>query len=269
MSAPTVTAICLTKDRPEITARAVRSFEAQTYNQKRLIIYDTSTGDVVRYRGHFQRCVVGGPPLTVGALRNEANRLSDEGEILIHWDSDDLSHPNRIAEQVALLQASGADCVGYSDMLFWDSRNKVNLQTPPLSAGEAGALEQPGVPEEHSGEAWLYLGPQKALGTSLCYWRRTWQAKPFPDQPRPGFAGGEDAAFIKGLNLVAVSSIDWKTPTIYGLDRVTQNPPHGEPRMIASIHGKNTSGSYKLMDNSDSWRRVPEWDSFCRARMAL
>jgi hypothetical protein len=39
--------------------------------------------------------------------------------------------------------------------------------------------------------------------------------------------------------------------------------------MIASIHGGNTSGSYKLIEQSTSWRRVPEWDAYCRDWMAL
>jgi hypothetical protein len=173
--------------------------------------------------------------MTVGALRNEANRLTDEGEVLVHWDSDDVSHERRIEEQVALLQASGADAVGYSDMLFW--------RGPQLYKPD--------------GEAWLYLGPQKALGTSLCYWRKTWEHKPFPDQPRRGFASGEDTDWIKGLNLATASSLFFPGET------------SNTPRMIASIHSDNTSGSYRLMEHSDSWRRIPEWDAYCRNRMAL
>ena len=47
------------------------------------------------------------------------SRAMTTHDILIHWDDDDYSHPNRIAEQVALLKSSGADVVGFSEMLSW------------------------------------------------------------------------------------------------------------------------------------------------------
>ena len=219
---PRVAAICLTANRPEMMARAVRSFESQTYGRKRLIIFDT--GEIVRYHGHFQHCVVGGPAMTIGALRNESNRLTDKDEILVHWDDDDLSHPNRITEQVALLQASGADAVGYSDMLFWH-------ETP--------------------GEAWRYRAGKRnyALGTSLCYWRSTWETKPFPDLPV-----GEDTEWQRNLKVTAVSSIG------------------SSPLMVASIHGGNTNmAGYKinLTGKCEEFKREPEFDDYCRGAMRL
>jgi glycosyltransferase involved in cell wall biosynthesis len=241
--------MCLTKNRPEMLARAVDSFKAQTYKDKWLLILDTGAPSVLYesddvYHEHVHELDY----LTIGALRNNANGYTDpayhdwSADIICHWDDDDYSHPNRIAEQVALLQASGADAVGYSDMLFWREPQVVLDVT------------------YRHGEAWLYLGPQKALGTSLCYWRKTWQRKQFPDQPRPGFASGEDTDWIKGLNLVSVSSL---------VESEQDRIGYITPRMIASIHCKNTSGSYRLMEHSDSWRRVPEWDSYCRKVMCL
>ena len=50
-------------------------------------------------------------------------REGHAADILVHLDDDDYSHPNRIAEQVVLLQSSGADCVGYREMLFWQNRS--------------------------------------------------------------------------------------------------------------------------------------------------
>ena len=240
--------MCLTKNRPEMLARAVDSFKAQTYKDKWLLILDTGAPSVLYesddvYHEHVPELDY----LTIGALRNNANGYTDpayhdwSADIICHFDDDDWSNTNRIAEQVALLQASGADAVGYSNMLFWDTRPGVQDGMDALDA------------------AWLYLGPQKALGTSLCYWRRTWQQKPFPDQPRPGFASGEDTDWIKGLNLVSVSSL---------VESEQDRIGYITPRMIARIHGKNTSGSYKLMEGSTSWRRVPEWDSYCRGVFA-
>lgn len=229
---PIVCAILLTADRPEFTKRAVRCFQAQTYERKFLVILDTSEGygsDTIRanvvcytrpqFRGR-----------TIGDLRNIANGINEGTDIICHWDSDDYSHPNRITEQVALLQSSGKEVVGYRDMLFW--RLKYNpLRPTPV------------------GEAWLFThpDPRYCLGTSLCYWRKTWERKPFKDLPKPG-STGEDWEFLNGLDSLGVSCIG----------------ENEMPLMIASIHGGNTSGQYLDIERSSSWERVPAYDGYCK-----
>jgi hypothetical protein len=240
---PTVCAILLTADRPALARRAVECFRRQTYRRKCLFVLDTTKGAGNRplltdaLRGEFTACAHLMIPLTIGELRNEANRTartvfeSDilQPDILIHWDDDDWSHQHRIAEQVALLQSSGADCVGYNQMLFW--------------------REDPNGMDALS-EAWLYSNPNPgyALGTSLCYWRKTWERKPFP-----ATSYGEDLQFCIGLKCVGVKT--W-----------AEDSDIREPRMIARIHGGNTSTAYdpaKMARNSE-WKRVPEWDEHCR-----
>ena len=237
---PTVCAVCITADRPELTREAVACFEAQTYQAKRLVIYDTSkaAGEIVRYRGHFQHVVVGGSQQTIGDLRNSANAFASADEVIVHWDSDEHSHPNRIAEQVALLQSSGADAVGYREMLFWREDSSAECICP----------DEP-CPHNSPGEAWLYSNPDPryCLGTSLCYWRKTWERKPFDATSQ-----GEDIRFCTGLKCVGVSSF------------------LGEPRMVARIHGGNTSTAYRpelmaaIERQGGEWKRLPEWDSYCR-----
>lgn len=231
----------LTRDRPEMAARAVRCFREQTYQSKRLMIYNANTA--VEY-GHIPgipgitlgegviQIPAGSRGLSIGAMRNDANQHADY-QILIHWDDDDWSHPNRIAEQVALLQASGKECVGYKDLLFW--------------------RETPG--RENLGEAWLWKHPLRGLpGTSLCYWRKTWEQWPFPDLPKNNASEGEDMAWLRGVDSLGVSSL-------MGWD---------DPRMIASIHGSNTMAyTDALLSESTSWVRVPQFDQLCRERMAL
>lgn len=274
MSDPTVCAVCITADRPELTRKAVACFEAQTYQSKRLVIYDTSkaAGEVVRYRGHFQHVVVGGSQQTIGDLRNSANAFASADEVIVHWDSDEHSHPNRITEQVALLQSSGADVVGYREMLFWRELPNVRAAMPP-SRGVAEGRFDPLPPEDHTrGEAWLYSNhdPRYCLGTSLCYWRKTWERKPFEATSQ-----GEDIRFCTGLKCVGASAVPvYPGAFAFDGDAVTGR----QPRMIARIHSGNTSTAYRSANPGEDrlrlaelqgscWKRAPDWDSYCRGVM--
>jgi hypothetical protein len=227
----------LTKDRPEMAARAVRAFRAQTYKNKVLFVMadnPSTTPATDMMRGEFLAILdFSYLPRSIGYLRNLAAKgaMAQFGHgIMIDWDDDDVSHPNRIAEQVAHLQASGADAVGYNELLFW--------RTP------------------HN-EAWIYKNVRANLspGTSLAFWRKTWERKPFPDTSH-----GEDRIWQEGLNVAAVSCF--------------QLEEYFEPRLIASIHGGN-SEDYgdleKLAARGDykSWRRARQWDESCQKRMAL
>jgi hypothetical protein len=230
--------------RHAMVERAIRSFEAQTYENRRMYFFDTTPENETwePYFGTLENpvthCVLACEhrSKTVGMLRNEANGYCSE-DIIVHWDSDDYSHPNRIAEQVALLQSSGKDCVGYRDMLFWD-------ETPGQFCG-----------------AWMYQnGNHKfCLGTSLCYWRRVWERHPFPDLPKGPQSAGEDTVWLDGV-------------TRYGYHPVTSmdDDVRPEPRMIASIHGGNTTSFWlNHRDREPMFRRAPEWDEYCRERMKL
>jgi len=257
----------LTRDRPGMAARAVASFRTQTYANKRLFVLDNGDGDLLRSTLPFQsgEAWLNWNPArgkSIGVLRNMAAELSYTGlgmpqledelpEIVVHWDSDDVSHPNRIAEQVALLQSSGADCVGYRDMLFW--RTGIRKQS---TVGD--------YIEIIDGEAWVFTGgtPNYALGTSLCYWRQTWARKPFLD-----LSQGVEEKWCDGLKVVSVASmID---PCVGGAAATEIS----EPRMIASIHGGNTSTGYDIekyvRDGSKQWQRAPEWDNYCHEGMKL
>lgn len=264
MSMPTVCAIMLTRDRPEMAARAVRCFERQTYPNKRLLIWDTgelysdldTTGDGV-FDGDGEIVHIPAPYrdplLTIGALRNEAIGFWNQYPILCHWDDDDMSHPRRIEEQVALLMASpGVECVGYNEMLFWrddvmefdrrfgdDGFGKVT-ETQDAIEIETGALIKA------PGEAWLYhnVDPRYCTGTSMCYLRRAWERRPFPDMPKNPQSTGEDVAWQREVKRVAVNSL------------------HDEPRMIATIHGSNSQDYSSL--SPANWQRAPEFDERVR-----
>lgn len=259
MTEPLVCAVMLTANRPELAKRAVAAFRAQTYQNKRLVVLNSGQIDLTltsAMRGEFTAHVPNTSQVwTIGALRNAGAilaRAQFDADIICHWDDDDWSHPNRIAEQVALLQATGADCVGYNEMLFWDQRGGVGWPHIHLNGDECPGCEYR--------QAWRYSNPNPryALGTSLCYWRRVWEARPFPDLHH-----GEDTEWIRGLNCVGMSGLQVQ----FSLTVPTS------PRMIARIHSGNSSSAYDPIEmarhnvlprSERQWSRVPEWDQVCR-----
>ena len=198
LSEPTVCVVTpTTRDRDQMLQRSVACFRAQTFKSSRRQIVWLNDGEC-----------------SVGRLLNEANAKVKE-DIIVHFDSDDVSSPTRIAEQVALLISSGAECVGYNEILFWDT-------TPGQFCG-----------------AWHYHNRDRtfACGTSLCYWRKTWERVRFPDLTR-----GEDTYWIEhGVKCLGVSGI-----------------VDGEPRLIATLHAGNTGS--QIVPGSLEWQRAPEYD---------
>ncbi len=306
MSEPTVCAILLTADRPEYARRAIECFRAQTYPAKRLLIIDTGEaksisvpcevcdggrdnilpfcpGCGLRYDPSRPAPVMEWgdwrPDLrgqSIGKLRNFAASHVTSCDVIVHFDDDDISHSNRISEQVALLQSSGADAVGYREMLFWrEWRGEERLSRE----GVRRAVDIMSGADPH-GEAWLYSqsDPRYTLGTSLCYWRKTWERCPFPPTSQ-----GEELVFMhSGLKTVGVSSLEmmnpWATVACSCGNRYPRSGapcskcgvyPDDKPRMIARIHSGNTSNAYdpREMAARSEWRRVPEWDAYCRATM--
>ena len=247
MENPRVVAIILKNGRDEMAARAVRSFNAQTYPNKKLLIWDTGAPTVEfehesELVHHVQ--VETDPNSTIGQLRNEALGSWTEYDIACHFDSDDLSHPNRIAEQVALLQSSGAECVGYKNMLFWRDYWNQRLERDELAKCTCGLDSFAGISfarmdvvckkhdvgvRLHQPQAWLYTGGPHfpALGTSLCYWRKTWERVPFPERMNEREQNpkgiGEDRNVVCGK---------W---SVFRFLLMIQDSIY-EPRMIASIH---------------------------------
>jgi hypothetical protein len=226
MSQPLVAAVMLcSRGREQMGLRAAESFALQTYENKILAMFDTSTWDG-----------------TIGGMRNRAAETLIGHDILIHFDDDDWSSPRRIAEQVELLQSSGADVVGYNEMLFSDERSS----------------------QARNREAWLYRNtdPRYALGTSLCYWSKAWERSPFE-----AIDEGEDWRFTSRLKCVGVSSLVGVHENIACYSGISTGVPKILPhqtRMVARIHAGNTSKAYRAeaMNKSGEWSRVPAWDEY-------
>ena len=255
MSQPLVCALMLVNSRPAMTYRAIASFRAQTYSNAVLVVWDTGAQRVEPKQEPFDRVWWWtGTPRSIGAMRNDAIAWALSGptphpDIFVHADSDDVMHKDRLSEQVALLQSSGAEVVGYRECAFWDSR-KVQ------GGGIAGAWVR-----GQAGEAWIYRAPdpRHIVGASMAYTRATWERNKFRD-----INTGEDYHFAMRCNVVGVSGLN-------GNYEHTKNPLDGswemEPRLICGIHGSNTADYSKL--SRQTWRREPGLDRICAERMKL
>lgn len=244
---PTVCCVMLANGREAMVRRAIRCFRAQTYQNKRLLIWNT--GDHTLDLGdedeeyEIAHVYADQKARSIGTLRNEANQFWNAYPIICHWDSDDWSHPDRLSEQVALLQSSGKECVGYNQMLFWR-----DLQ---LTERDVYGPEGSNEPCDVIQESWMYRLPLPCgiLGTSLMYWRRAWEKNPFADKNN-----GEDQDFLRRVSCQGVVSL------------LDTNPSRlNEPRMIASIHGSNTAS--QIDPTHSMWTRTPEWDARVREIM--
>lgn len=178
--------ICPAHAHPEFVQRATDCFNSQRYPLKRFELLDTS----------------GLSGWSVGAIRNTLiSHSSHPGEIIAHFDYDDWSAPERLSQQVALMELTGRPIVGYYDMAFYDqTRDRVLFYDSNMR--------------------------NYALGTSLMYHREIWEKNPFPDQTP------EDTTWqfkIGPQNIASISSIRKGKPMMIQVY-------HGA-NAAASVHG--------------------------------
>ena len=249
MSQPTVCCVLLVNGREAMTRRAIASFRAQTYENKRLLIWDSSlflTRDYEDFIGGIRHMPAPLPiKATIGGLRNEANEyaLSFGTDLIAHFDSDDWSHSRRLEEQVALLQASGKQCVGYRELLFWDTRHVAQCT-------HAGVVSRDECPYcENLGEAWIYRNhePRWCAGASMLYTREVWEACPFDDAPHE-----DQRWWLKNAE------------KCLGVSAQLQQVTECEPRMICQMHSGGTEQiPREVMLRGDVWARASQFDVFC------
>ena len=184
-SEPLVSCIMPTRGRQRWATDAVRMFNEQTYSRRELVIIDDRM-DPSFPRGLSAALVKYSvsPRVTLGEKRNIAvSRAS--GEIIMHWDSDDVYRNDRIEHQVSMLIESDADLVGYNTMRF--------------ERVEDGAFL-------------LYRGaPGYPIGVSFCYWRDIWDQRKYPVENV-----GEDEGFKDGCRIVTCDAGDRIVARLHG-----------------------------------------------------
>jgi O-antigen biosynthesis protein len=157
-----VTCLCLTRNRKQWLPKAIQCFQNQTHSLRELVIVadGEDVRDLIPSDDERIRLIHLRDQLSIGAKRNYGCEQAS-GSIICHWDDDDWSGPERIAEQLQLLE--GFAVTGYHSMRFTDGD-----------------------------QWWKYEGTlHYALGTSLCYLKSWWRDHPFESKNI-----GEDNAFV-------------------------------------------------------------------------
>jgi glycosyltransferase involved in cell wall biosynthesis len=175
MELPFVTAIMPTANRRQYALEAIQMFLEQDYPLKEIVVLDDGTyplnppvHELVRYEHSPVR-------RNVGKKRNMACSRAT-GDVIVHWDDDDIYSPDRISDQVERLIANPElQMTGYHSMLF----------------------------VEPSGQEWLWRMPNDlhAIGVSFCYWKSIWRLRPFPE-----CESGEDLVFWSGRKCLSVDA---------------------------------------------------------------
>ena len=181
---PFVSCIMPTADRPEFVIMAIEQFQAQTYQDRELVILDDGRESVETLIPDDKRIRYLRLPINMpnGRKRNILCSAA-AGEIIAHWDDDDLYHPSRIDYQVHRLIHSGANVNGLNQLYFYEP-----------STGQPYRYEWP---QERG--IWLH-------GATLCYLKRHWEENHFPE-----IYVCEDLAFIYRSMAceIAPQSLDW------------------------------------------------------------
>jgi glycosyltransferase involved in cell wall biosynthesis len=156
-----VSCIMPTADRRNLLPLAIASYQAQDYAELELIIIDDGDDAIFDMLENVPNSTyVRSARLPIGQKRNLGCEHA-RGDIIVHFDDDDWSAPQRITEQLRNLGDGQVTAYG-PDLLWWDGRQAYRYQ------GEAGY----------------------AAGTSLCYRRTWWTLNRFED-----VTSGEDGIF--------------------------------------------------------------------------
>jgi glycosyltransferase involved in cell wall biosynthesis len=162
---PLVTCLCLTKDRRHFLPRAIECFLKQRYEAREMVIVadrrEDIEGLIPEQEWPFIQVVY--EPNVIGAKRNAGCAVA-RGEVILHWDDDDVSAPGRIRNQVDGLWWGVLSVGAYHSMKFTDGKSW-----------------------------WQYSGARAGFGfgNSLCYTSEWWKRNRFREIQQ-----GEDNAFI-------------------------------------------------------------------------
>lgn len=162
-----VSVIMPTADRSQEIPGAIKCFLSQSWPEKELVILDDGKEpiDTLLPRGENIRSWYSPRKMTVGEKLNWLC-ANARGEIIVRFDDDDWSAPERIRNQVWALDYGNVQVTGYHDWFYYDVK---------------------------SGQAWEYRFPglkPYASGGTHAFYRSYWQKHPFSSK-----SNGEDTDF--------------------------------------------------------------------------
>ena len=217
---PSVSCVLPTGYGKKYVGVAIQSFLSQTYEgDMELIVVDNNPDETVWSDESISELpsnvvyVRTWHGLAVGILRNLGNSAST-GDIIINWDEDDWSHPDRVAAQVARLQESGKAVTGFHNILFYDTESDRTYKY--FYEADRGRNHAP-----------------YACGTSQCYLRSWWADHQYINL-------AEDWEFVKvARDAQQLDSIDAGHLCVARAHRDSQSPPTFGHRQFPQI-GRET-----------------------------
>jgi len=142
-----VSCLMVTRDRYSFARLAIEAFRRQTHAERELVVVqdgtDTRLVEEIKQADDptiraFRAPAVG---LSLGALRNLAVAAA-RGPFVCQWDDDDLYDPDRIAAQMAALQAAKADACFLGRWLMWmPSSRRLGIPSSHLLEGSMLAVK--------------------------------------------------------------------------------------------------------------------------------
>jgi hypothetical protein len=135
LETPMISAVCLThSSRFGLLQRAIINFNSQNYPHKELIIATNEPGHAQRIKSFLREKNyvkhLGGNQELVRLVSTHSRDMKDlvmhtlasaYGEVIAVWDDDNLSHPDRLNQQIQDTAQSGASAYGDSLYYFYDS----------------------------------------------------------------------------------------------------------------------------------------------------
>ena len=157
---PRISCLMVTKNRSSLAQRAIRCFQQQTYQNRELLIVDDGEDDTLKEwtkELHDDRIVYVRLPAenqTLGELRNIAVERAS-GTYVTQWDDDDLSDPERLHIQLAVIHSLQTDaCFLERQQIWWPESRRFTISSRRMWEGSfvCAKAELPPYPAQPQGE---------------------------------------------------------------------------------------------------------------------
>ena len=128
---PLISCLCITKNSAALLLRAIECFEAQTYeNRELLVLYETDNAEIEKVTQQKKQTgsaiqfieIPASPKQNLGGLRNLSIELCN-GEFFSQWDDDDWYSADRLEVQLNQLVKENADVCFLGYWILFDHTN--------------------------------------------------------------------------------------------------------------------------------------------------